>query len=95
MKRVIWTDRDGWKHANLLRDVDPDSEAVFGIPDDPPDMSQVLENFKKVLHNRLVESGITSYRDLVNQQDGISAILNILRRDVVNTFRFNETKENS
>lgn len=90
MKRIIWTDKKGFKHASMIRDTDPDSEALFGIPDDPPDMSQTLENFKKILHNEFVERGITRYRDYVNKQNEISAILNMLRRDIISTFRIDE-----
>lgn len=97
MKRVIWTDRQGFKHASLIRDNDPDSEAFFGIPDDPPDTTQTLENFKKILHNEFVERGITSYRDYVNKQNEISAIFSMLKRDIIETFHFKELehKENS
>lgn len=97
MRRVIWIDRQGYRHASLVRDNDPDSEAVFGVPDDPPDMSFVLENFKKILHNEFVERGITSYQDYVNKQNEISAIFSMLKRDIIHTFRVNEmeTKENS
>lgn len=97
MKRVIWTDRQGFKHASLIRDNDPETEAVFGIPDDPPDMGPTLENFKKILHNEFVDRGITSYRDYVIKQNEISAIFSMLKRDIIGTFRQDEIehKENS
>lgn len=97
MRRVIWTDKQGFKHASIIRDNDPDSEVFFGIPDDPPDLSWTIENFKKILHNEFVERGITSYRDYVNKQNEISAIFSMLKRDIIDTLRFNETehKENS
>ena len=58
MKQVKWIDERGKIHISLIRDTDSDDMAQYGIPQDPPDISEILEHAKIELHNALVESGI-------------------------------------
>lgn len=94
MKKVIWTDEQGYKHVSLLRDIDPDSAASAGIPCDPPDLSNILDDAKKELHNELINLGLLSYNDVVRMQSGIdSAIRHVLRSKIVLAYKQKDFEE--
>lgn len=85
MRRVIWTDDNGWKHCSLLRDDDPDDMAPYGVPHDPPDLSRLdWEGIQKELHNLLVDRGLCNWEQVVASQNGVTAsVLSILKRKVL------------
>jgi len=58
MKEVIYKDQDGRLHRSLLRDTDSDNLAREGIPSDPPNIEDILEEAKIELHNELVKRGL-------------------------------------
>jgi hypothetical protein len=89
MKEVIWTDKDGYKHRSLLRDTDPDHLASSGIPLDPPQIDRLdWENLKRELHNALVERGLSSWQDVLEQQTGLtSSIISVFKRPVVDLYK--------
>ncbi len=91
MKRVIWTDRIGWKRAALLRDDDPETMAESGIPLRPPDLNEVdWEAVKRDVNNQLVEQGIYTWADVQREQNAVtSAILAALRGRIVRLYRDN------
>lgn len=88
MKTVEWTDAKGYKHKSKLRDSDPETMAMKGIPCDPPDLDMLDWNaLKKELHNNLVELDITSW-DSVAKTNGIAtAIQRTFKRPLVNLYK--------
>ena len=74
MRRVIWEDRNGYRHASLIEEGEPDEAAEYGIPIDPPDINQIdWEEVKRKLHNELVRRGLFTYKDVQKAQRGITA----------------------
>ena len=73
MRKVVWTDRRGWKKVSLVRDTDPDSAAPQGLPAGPPDLSEVdCQEVLKEINNRLVDDGLLEIRDLSRQPNAIT-----------------------
>lgn len=76
MRIVPWTDSNGYRHQSLVREGDPDSAAETGIPNDPPDMDDLdWDEIKRDLHNRLVEAGLITWRDVQRSQNGLTGIV--------------------
>ena len=73
MRKVVWTDRRGWKKVSLVRDTDPDTAAPQGLPAGPPDLSEVdCQEVLKEINNRLVDDGLLEIRDLSRQPNAIT-----------------------
>ena len=73
MRKVVWTDRRGWKKVSLVRDTDPDTAAPQGLPAGPPDLSEVdCQEVLKEINNRLVDDGLLEIRDLSRQPHAIT-----------------------
>jgi hypothetical protein len=73
MRKVVWTDRRGWKKVSLVRDTDPDTAAPQGLPAGPPDLSEVdCQEVLKEINNRLVDEGLLEIRDLSRQPNAIT-----------------------
>jgi hypothetical protein len=92
MRRVIWTDNDGWKHCSVIRDSDPDEIAPSGIPHDPPDLSRLdWEGIQKELHNILVDKGLCNWEQVVASQNGVTAsILSVMKSKVLKLYSDSE-----
>jgi hypothetical protein len=89
MKIVKWVDKDGYKRRSMLRDKDPDSMAIQGVPVDPPDLDQVdWEEVKRLLHNALVDNEMFEWNDLVIKPNGVTnAIKTSMKRIVTNLYK--------
>ena len=88
MKEILWTDRRGYRHRSLIRDDDDESDAPLGLRRDPPNIEDLdWEGVKKDLHNKLVDQGLCSWRD-VQQRGGLrGAIVSALKRRLVALYR--------
>lgn len=92
MKQVKWIDERGKIHLSLIRETDSDDMAKFGIPQDPPDISDILEMAKIELHNSLVECGILTYNDIIKYQNSVSAIVKrVISNKIVSRYRERDT----
>ena len=89
MRRVEWTDRNGYRHASLVRDEDPDSLAEAGVPQDPPDLERLdWEGLRRDIHNALAEAGILNWEDLQRTNANLQAIAcRALKRHLVQLYR--------
>lgn len=89
MKLVQWKDPKGYFHLSLLRKDDPDSNALRGLPQDPPDLSTI--DWKAVmrdLHNELVVRRLVTLDDVTRSQNGLTAaILASLKQRMVALYR--------
>jgi len=86
MRRVVWTDRRGWKRVSLVRDTDPDEAAESGLPLGPPDLSEIdCQEVLKEISNELVDCGILTIADLPRQPNAITQAVRsaMVRRIVV------------
>jgi hypothetical protein len=73
MRKVLYTDRQGFKHAVLVRDTDPDDAAASGLPLGPPDFNQLdMEEVKRDINNSLVEQGVLTIKDLPRHPNAIT-----------------------
>ena len=111
MRLVIWTDQRGYTRRSLIRNADPDDKAPeIGIPSDPPDLDLVdwtavatrfpdldLVEFKRKLHNRLVQTGLITWKDVQRSQNGLTSavmfagrnreLLAVIKRPLVTLYR--------
>jgi hypothetical protein len=78
-------DKDGFKHASLVRNEDSDALAPFGLPCDPPDLNQLdWDAIKKEIHNLLVDQNLLTWAD-VQRQQGITGVLRMVFLQRLNT----------
>ena len=93
MKLVQWKDSDGLYHLSLVRDGDPNRSAPQGLPQDPPDITQLnWREIQKTLHNELVARRLITLEDVTKSQNGLTAaIQTALRRPVANLYRSAKT----
>jgi len=89
MKLVEWKDTSGLYHSSLIRDGDPDSSAPQGLPQDPPDITQLnWREIQKALHNELVVRRLITLEDITRSQSGLTAaILTAVKQQVVALYR--------
>lgn len=90
MKKVIYDGKDGKKHSAIIRDKDSDTVAISGqgIPCDPVDISQILEDAKALIHNDLVDEGISTWKDVQAAQTAITRIVNArVRNPIITKFK--------
>lgn len=87
MKAVIYSDRRGWKRRVFIKDGDDESQARYGIPAGPPDLEQIdWDEFKRVLNNWLVDSGLFDWQ-AVQRSDMMPAAANIFKRYLIDLYR--------
>lgn len=88
MRLVQWTDKHGYKHRSLVRDDDPDEMASQGILQDPPSLDELdWEAIKRDIHNRLVDAGLVSWRDVQEKRGLRGAILSSMKRELIQLYR--------
>jgi len=88
MRLVQWTDKHGYKHRSLVRDDDPDEMASQGILQDPPNLDELdWEAIKRDIHNRLVDAGLVSWRDVQEKRGLRGAILSSMKRELIQLYR--------
>ena len=75
MKLLKWADENGFKRQSWVKNNDVVPE--YGIPYDPPDLSSLELSQEKCreLHNRLIESGLITYLDVLKSGSGVTSIL--------------------
>lgn len=97
MRKVKWTDENGWKHISKVKKDDPDDMAPFGLSLDPPNVNQIdWDEVKKNLHNALVNLELSDWRDVQKHQDSIrSAVLSALKRPVIALYRIAEERRHA
>lgn len=96
LKRVIWTDDDGYKRAVLLPLSCPDNQTELGIPSEPPLIDQLdWMAIKRDLHNALVDAGLLNWNDIQAGQGKVNIICRrVLGRRVLELFRRTEVLPN-
>lgn len=73
MRRVIYTDRRGYKRVALVRDTDPDEAAAQGLPLGPPNLDELdFEEVKKEINDALVRENVLSIRDLPRSPNAVT-----------------------
>lgn len=73
MRKVTYTDRQGFKYVALVRDVDPDEAAASGLPLGPPNFNELdMEEVKRDINNILVEQGVLTIKDLPRHPNAIT-----------------------
>ena len=89
MRTVEWIDERGYMHISSVKPEDPDELAHEGISLDPPSVERLdWEAIKRDLHNQLVMKKLFTYKDLVQQQNGIpSAVLAVLHKPVASLYK--------
>lgn len=76
MKRIKWQDDNGFIHFSLVRDCDSDEDYIYGIPDDPPNISEIdWVGVKRDLHNLLVGRGIINLEDIAKVPGGLRNVV--------------------
>ena len=88
MKKVIYTDTNGYLRTSLLRDSDDDSKPGMGIPLEPPPLDSILDTCKRELHNELVRRGLFTLEDVQRGQTELTAaILGVFRRVLIDAYK--------
>lgn len=91
LRRVIIEDADGYKHCYLVPDNISDADASQGILSDPPDLELWdWDAIRRELHNKLVERGYFTYRDIVNIEGFKPIITTVFTNRLVETYKLRE-----
>ena len=91
MKTVVWTDKQGFKHASMIRDSDPDDLAPRGVPISLDVRDVIDTDALRELNNLLVERGLFGYTDIMVAQTGLTnVILSVIRRKMIVAFKQQE-----
>lgn len=74
MKKVIYTDENGFNHNSLLRDSDTDPAA--GLLQSPPDLRQLdWDEITRIIHNKLLERGLLTIKDVQIRNNEFNQII--------------------
>ena len=74
LRPVEWVDDKGYKRRRLVRDGDPDTLGMLGVPEEPPDINQLdWVAIRRDLHNQLMNRKILTWKDVQVAQVGLSA----------------------
>jgi hypothetical protein len=96
MKKVYYTDNNGYLHCSLLRDNDDETKAKFGIPLEPPPIDSILEDAKRELHNDLVRNNLFTWEDVQASQNGVTnAVTRCVTHPLKDAFRQKEQGKNA
>jgi len=91
LRKITWTDEDGWDRTAYIRDSDSEDVARkgAGISADPPDMRLLsCDDLLRDLHNGLVARGLVTYEDVMKAQNGVSAVIkSVLKRKIIELYR--------
>lgn len=80
MRQVTWEDRNGYLHAALIRDDDPDDAGPQGLPLEPPELADLdWDGVGRDIQNALVRGGLFTWEDVQREQ---GPLLNIACRAV-------------
>lgn len=92
MRKVVWTDRGGWRRVSWVRDDDPDDMAPQGIPAGPPDLSKMdWEEVGKKINNALIDRDLLTWKDVQQQQNGVTNVItSVLRQEIILQYRLME-----
>lgn len=92
MKAVIWVDEHGRKRRSLIKDTDGDEMARYGIPAEPPDITNCLDwtAFQQELADILLVQGLLTWADVQRNQAGFQAALNVFKRWLISYYRTQE-----
>ena len=87
MKLVVYEGKDGRLHRTILRNSDPEELADEGIPLDPPNISDILEEAKVELHNELVRKELFDVESL-NRHNGAlpAAVTKCITRKIIKRY---------
>jgi len=96
MRKVIWTDDEGFKKVVMLRDNDPDSMARAGIPVSLPADGLDWDVIKRDLGNILIDRGLFTLGDVEASKDGLrSAIMYALFRRLGTAYKEKEKEKSN
>jgi len=91
MRKVIYTDNNGFKKIVMLRDSDPDSMARAGIPVSLPADDLDWGAIKRDLNNILIDRGLFTLDDVKASNNGLrSAIMYALLRKLTRAYKEKE-----
>lgn len=91
MRKIIYTDNDGFKRVVMLRDSDPDSMARAGIPVSLPADDLDWGAIKRDLNNILIDRGLFALDDVEASKDGLrSAIMYAMLRRLATAYKEKE-----
>lgn len=95
MRKVIYTDERGYRHLVLVRDNDSDDMARYGIPVDPPDVSELdCEFLMREIHNALVDNGLFTWDDIQKSAVGLNAASTVVKRQLSGLYQ-NRRRQNN
>lgn len=88
MKKIIYEDKEGFKHRKIVKNNDTPEMARYGIPDGPPDLRQLdVESLLLEVNDNLVANELFTWDDVQRFPGGINAAVNIFRRKVIELYR--------
>lgn len=88
MRKVKYTDLQGYKHVVLVKDGDPDEAAAKGLPENPSLDDFDWEAFKRDLNNLLVDEQVFNWLDYQRNASGVQQAVNLFKRRLLNFYRY-------
>ena len=96
MKTITYEDAHGKLHRSILRDDDPDFIADEGIPLDPPNIEDILDEAKLTLHNELVKRSLFDVKSINDNRGALSSAVNkCVTQPIIKRYLEEESTQNS
>ena len=94
MKKIEYTDEEGFNHLSLIQNNMSLSDAQKGILLDPPDLTRLdWDEIVRDLHNLLVKRGLITIKDVNELQTLNNTILKVIAPRISELYR--ETTNNN
>ncbi len=88
MKKIEYTDKEGFNHHSLITNNMSLSEAQKGVLSDPPDLTRLdWDEIVRDLHNLLVKRGLITIKDVNELQTLNNSILTVVAPRISELYR--------
>lgn len=88
MKKVLYTDQDGFTWRSLVKDTDTENDAPFGMPHGPPDVRMIDWDALALELNRvMVSTGAFTWEEAQRNPSALDAIFSVFKRYVHRLYR--------
>lgn len=94
LKVVNWVDENGRKRRSLIKDTDGLEMARYGIPAEPPDITNCLDwtDIQNAVQDVLIDQELLTWADVQRNQAGLQAAINVFKRALISLYRAQENE---
>lgn len=87
MRIVTWIDESGRKRRSMIRDIDGDHMARYGIPVEAPIERLEWDELRNEITDILNEHGLLTWTDVMQDKTGLDACVTAFKRRLINLYK--------